>query len=100
MRLVFSGATDGSVAVWDLTGSEAGRRLEPVLALSAVHQSGVNALSVACSGAGRLLLLTGGDDQALRLTLLRVEREGGGLSIGVLADAHLPNAHSSSVKVS
>ena len=50
IELAFSGGTDGSLAVWDLThlpeqpsGSD-GRHLQPELAVPRWHQSGVNAL--------------------------------------------------------
>jgi hypothetical protein len=95
------------MAVWDLSpaalAGAGAAAVAPVLTLPAAHQSGVNALAVACLGAGRLLLLTGGDDQALRLTQLRVSAPqqgiGGLLGIKVVAELHLPNAHASSVKV-
>lgn len=58
--LAFSGATDGSIAIWDLSGAiEAGSwsgarlRLAPMHVLHGLHQSGINALSVATPGASR-----------------------------------------------
>ena len=102
-RLVFSGATDGSLAVWDLSGvalAAAAGQLHPLLAIPGAHQSGVNAISAACSGDGPLLLLSGGDDQALRLTEVRVTEEAGRLSAEVTAGRLFPNCHSSAVKVS
>lgn len=54
--LVFSGGTDGSVAVWCLTSREeaaSGDALAahaPVLTLEGFHQSGVNTMSVASTG--------------------------------------------------
>lgn len=47
-QIVFSGATDGAVAVWDcaahsgIVGDQ-----QPLLALPGMHQSGVNAMSAA-----------------------------------------------------
>ena len=55
-RLAFSGATDGSLAVWDVGSIAAGQQqqqqvVEPLLALPAWHQSGINALHAAvCTG--------------------------------------------------
>lgn len=102
-HLVFSGATDGGIAVWDLSEAATaagGSALQPILALPAAHQSGVNALSVARLGAGALLLVSGGDDQALRLTLLQLRpSEGGRPALEASAEAHVANAHSSAVKV-
>ena len=101
-RLIFSGATDGSLAVWDLSPAAlaaAAGQLQPMLAVPGAHQSGVNDISAACSGNGELLLLSGGDDQALRLTRLRVSGEAGNLSAEVATSRLFPNAHSSAVKV-
>lgn len=81
MTLAFSGATDGGVAVWDLTQLSEGYQpsssplpsLQPVRVLPGLHQSGVNAMSVARdrSKAGRMVQVTGGDDQAIHVTRLQ-----------------------------
>jgi len=49
-HLLFSGATDGAVAVWDCTQqADDIAKKQPLLALPGVHQSGVNAMSAACT---------------------------------------------------
>ena len=98
--LVFSGATDGGIAVWDLSlnahlhaagsGSETIGRgpdrrgggappqaLAPVCTLDGLHQSGVNAMSAAAADGARaggagVVLVTGGDDQAIGVVRLGV----------------------------
>merc|ERR1712086_1203044 len=54
-----TGATDGTVAVWRLTGPA----LETVVPDS--HQSGVNCLSMSCGSDGVVNFVSGGDDQAV-----------------------------------
>ncbi|KAL4446854.1 hypothetical protein ABPG77_008098 [Micractinium sp. CCAP 211/92] len=136
-HIVLSGATDGSVAVWDVTpvataaalatvASAAARaapelagevqeqplaELSPVLVLTGLHQSGVNDVAAVPAGNGRLLLLTGGDDQALCLTMLQLSRApggGGGVAAAtpaelssrcsVLLQLSIPTAHSSAIR--
>lgn len=47
-HIVFSGATDGAVAVWDCAAHlEFVSNQRPLLALPDMHQSGVNAMSAA-----------------------------------------------------
>lgn len=49
-HLVFSGATNGAVAVWDCTQqADDIAEQQPLLALPGVHQSGINAMSAACT---------------------------------------------------
>lgn len=99
LLLGFSGATSGGVAVWDLTAvqpqlplategrssvsgapplgnheiSSQGTPLavQPVAIIAGAHQSGVNALSVAVVGADEVVVVTGGDDQAIHVAWLR-----------------------------
>ncbi len=47
------------------------RSIQPSAVLQGAHQSGVNALSVAAVGTDRVLVLSGGDDQALHAALLK-----------------------------
>lgn len=48
-QLVFSGATDGAVAVWNCGISVSGvDEQQPVLSIPCLHQSGVNAMSAEC----------------------------------------------------
>ena len=116
-----SGATDGTIAMWDLTALSAAHAgasaltsapldLAPVAILTQSHQSGVNcsALTRAPGGVpGRLLLASGGDDQTLRVALLSVARAGitdasaaevATAAVTVLATAAVDYAHSSAIK--
>ena len=116
-----TGATDGTVAAWDLTAvaasiaddanptrrrrrrTRAGPRAGGGLPARA-HQSGVNGLALARApgGApGRLLLATGGDDQTFRVAALRVApRDDGvaGFAVSVLASTATDFAHGSAIK--
>jgi hypothetical protein len=48
-QLVFSGATDGAVAVWNCGNNVSGvDEQHPVLTIPGLHQSGVNAMSAEC----------------------------------------------------
>ena len=49
------------------------RSIRPAAVIRGAHQSGVNALAVAAVGAGRVLVVSGGDDQALHAALLAFE---------------------------
>jgi len=116
-----SGATDGAIAVWDLTALSvahaastvapppAPMELRPVALIPRSHQSGVNSIGVAPAPGGfpgRLLVASGGDDQALRVTLLSVTL--GPLAAGTMAGAEIAVsvaqtlsvdfAHSSAIK--
>ncbi|BDA49006.1 probable WD repeat-containing protein 6 at N-terminal half [Coccomyxa sp. Obi] len=104
-NIIFSGATDGAVAVWDCAAhSDIVGDQQPLLALPDMHQSGVNAMSAAVvatsEGMCRVLLASGGDDQSLRLThfgitwTLTAPRP----AVTVLASVHVPNAHSSALR--
>ena len=111
-----TGATDGTVAAWDLTAVAASiaddanpTRSDSQLAPAGgvfprAHQSGVNGLALARApgGApGRLLLATGGDDQTFRVAALRVApRDDGvaGFAVSVLASAAVDFAHGSAIK--
>ncbi|XP_012690026.2 WD repeat-containing protein 6 [Clupea harengus] len=108
--LVFSGATDGHVCVWDWTSVLAlgeGQRWEgptvPCLSLP-IHQSGVNSLAVweepeVGSHNERLLsVASGGDDGQLSVLLLRVtfpqcQSEGAEISLELLSHWSEPLAH-------
>ena len=50
----------------------AARSILPIAVLHGAHQSGVNALAVTAVDADRVLVLSGGDDQALHAALLEV----------------------------
>jgi WD40 repeat protein len=105
---LFSGATDGTVAVWD--ASPAVRHavaapdeapgvlpeLAPSLVLQHAHQSGVNSLRIACQPAATAdawVLVSGGDDQAVNAVALELTPV-----CRVLAAVRRPGAHASGVK--
>ena len=82
---LFSGATDGTVAVWDVSAvmsaaqaTPAGQaapalpELSPSLLLRNAHQSGVNSLSVARGAADACMLVSGGDDEAVNVIVLEM----------------------------
>jgi hypothetical protein len=71
-HIVCSGATDGSVALWDVTAAAAAwtagaadgdssadgqqqQQVQPLLALEGLHQSGVNGMAVTAAGEGARL---------------------------------------------
>ena len=110
---LFSGATDGTVAVWDVSAAVHAARaapaaqpasalpeLSPSLLLRNVHQSGVNCMSVA-RAPGALargvtdawMLVSGGDDQAVNALVLELTP-----SCRVAAAVRKPGAHASGVK--
>ncbi|XP_062314316.1 WD repeat-containing protein 6 [Osmerus eperlanus] len=112
--LLFSAATDGRVAVWDLSPAassldrypgEAQPAPTPCFTITA-HQSGINALAVwekpgAEPGAGhQVTVASGGDDGQLTVSVLRVQyrqgaTEGGRapLQIQLQAQCCVPAAH-------
>ncbi|KAJ2837720.1 WD repeat-containing protein 6 [Coemansia sp. 'formosensis'] len=59
--LLFSGATNGQLMIWDITGDMADIG-PPVLVCRDLHQSGVNTLDVRKLDESRVLVLSGGDD--------------------------------------
>lgn len=82
--LLFSAATDGKIAVWDLTPATSGPPSDaptpPIPCLSiAAHQSGVNSLAVWPHAQGPLddgclvTVSSGGDDGQLMVSTIRVE---------------------------
>lgn len=113
--LVFSGATDGSIAAWLIShgggmpgphpaaAADALPALEPVLPVPGAHQSGVNGLAVSWwdPSQGLLALVSAGDDQSLVVTQLRCNRgadQGLPLQLEVLSQYRVCNAHSSALK--
>ncbi|ORY90507.1 WD40-repeat-containing domain protein [Syncephalastrum racemosum] len=111
-RILFlTSATDGRIAVWDISedlhqavqdvqGLEADPTMivtkltEPSFAYQA-HQSGINALEVIQSGNGDLLVLSGGEDNAVSAAKLRVQDNGAIVPVG--KPFNVPSAHASSV---
>lgn len=113
VHLAFTGSTDGSVAVWDLTpavlqyrdgstaaAAAAAPTLRPALVLPRAHQSGVNGLSAVALSPGRVLLLTAGDDQALCAGVVQVQVQvcRGGAQCALRCHVSVPNAHASALR--
>lgn len=88
---VTSGATDGGIALWDISSAlqgfgsgESAQQLRPLLALPQVHQSGVNALYLCQTPpfalplgekSVHLSVVSGGDDQAIHITVCCLDPE-------------------------
>ena len=103
-----SGGTDGVVALWDLRAqvADAATRCAterwsppsvnvPALLIPASHQSGVNCLT-AMAAPGGVVVVSGGDDQSLHVTTLRVtDHETGSLAVG--GTRRVESAHTSQV---
>lgn len=111
--IVFTGATDGSIALWDVTSAacdvpdsataKSGQgqhrdaaplaRLRPVWHTDGSHQSGVNAMAAVAVQEGALLI-TGGDDQVLCAKLFARVSDG----MRCVASCTVPCAHASAIK--
>ena len=65
--VMISGATDGTVAVWRLSGDDLSTAQLDTL-VQGCHQSGVNCLSMSCCGS-EIVFASGGDDEAVSLHL-------------------------------
>ncbi|KAI8060142.1 WD40-repeat-containing domain protein [Gongronella butleri] len=105
--LFFTAATDGRVAVWDISSAlfatletmdvlvdpthPSTKFTEPISHFS-VHLSGVNALQVVHWDAQTLLVMTGGEDNAMAATLIDKTT-----CAVVSGPAHVPDAHASSL---
>ncbi|XP_055748766.1 WD repeat-containing protein 6-like [Salvelinus fontinalis] len=89
---LFSAATDGRIAVWDMSTVANSEDRPPTAALAPTspcltvpaHQNGVNTLAVWEEGLGaghtdeaRITLASGGDDGQLSVALIRVQYQGG-----------------------
>ncbi|XP_037334388.2 WD repeat-containing protein 6 [Pungitius pungitius] len=86
-KLLFSAATDGKIAVWDLTdasslwtGASSRGPAAPIPCFSIhAHQSGVNSLAVRADNLGhpedgcRVTVASGGDDGQLTVSMIRVQ---------------------------
>lgn len=69
---LMTGTTDGFVTIWDVSSSLStanASKLDMLVVLQQLHQSGVKALAV-IPGDGHWRLVTGGDDNALILSVL------------------------------
>ncbi|GJC84966.1 regulator of Ty1 transposition protein 10 [Colletotrichum liriopes] len=86
---VVTAATDGCLAVWRSAGAEY------VLRHTArIHQSSIKALDVHSSSADRIVVLTGGDDNALGITTLESSADGG---FAPVARAGVRKAHAAAI---
>ena len=109
---LFSGATDGTIAVWDVSSvvraaqaapasqaASAMPELLPSLLLRNAHQSGVNSLSVARAPVALAcafdawMLVSGGDDEAINAIVLELAP-----TCRVAFAVRKPGAHASGVK--
>ncbi|KAK9710055.1 WD repeat-containing protein 6 [Basidiobolus ranarum] len=102
--LLFSGATDGRVAIWNI--SEVVQRYSNTLVKTEVeklspianfmvHMSGVNCLDVLQEG-DQILVATGGDDNALAVTTLTLANDS--LTFTNTCKNILPPAHASALQ--
>lgn len=74
-----TGGTDGGVAFWRMM--EDASSISPALTFEKVHQSGVNALSIAQTKTeGTFIIVSGGDDQTLRAQEVVVDDSGAALA--------------------
>ncbi|GAA5971549.1 hypothetical protein JCM8115_000809 [Rhodotorula mucilaginosa] len=106
--LLITAASDGLLAVRDLssllphpTSSSSSSTFPTPFFSFRPHPSGINSLSVRVSGQ-RILLATGGDDNALVISTLEVTAGGNGiksnLAIEVVSQSSLAAAHSSTIQ--
>ncbi|KAK1595686.1 WD domain-containing protein [Colletotrichum navitas] len=87
---VVTAATDGCIAVWRSAGAE--YVLQNTVR---VHQSSIKALDIHAPSAGRAVVLTGGDDNALGITTLGLSADGGGFA--PVARAGVRKAHAAAI---
>lgn len=121
--VLFSGATDGSLCVWDMSATigelrsfavqvaSRGSGIEPrpmpepaaLHVFPTAHQCGTNAVSAVClsanEGSVQLLAASGGDDQALSVAWLELVGAGGGdaVSVGRASMSTLPDVASAAL---
>lgn len=102
-----AGATNGSICIFDITHAhdftiishrDKDKTILPLLSLP-VHTSGVNCLDIMVLTEGRLLLITGGDDQSIHVSMLHfyVNLTLHSTEVVLLREISI-NSHSSSVK--
>lgn len=114
-----SAATDGVLAVWDCRGVVHGAEgmvrvsaeqtaadwqppaeLGPALLVPGAHQSGVNCMTALPVGPREVAIVSGGDDQALHVALVRFGDATGGESEAravLVAECRVESAHTSQV---
>ena len=127
LAVAFTGSSDGRIAAWDMATMAGDSRREghgiasllpsddeprapglpsyqPIATIEAAHQSGVNSTSAAFVSDRHVVVVSGGDDQALLCSVVELEVEGGGhhrgcrASCRVLCSFCVPIAHTSSIR--
>uniref|UniRef100_A0A3B4Y7Z8 tRNA (34-2'-O)-methyltransferase regulator WDR6 n=1 Tax=Seriola lalandi dorsalis TaxID=1841481 RepID=A0A3B4Y7Z8_SERLL len=91
-QLLFSAATDGKIAVWDLSDTSSSTDTSPPIPCLdiAAHQSGINSLAVWAEKLGQqgggclVTVASGGDDGQLTVSTVKLRLHG---------HAHIPLAH-------
>lgn len=84
--LLMTGATDGHLALWDITTqlnykSDTPQSLGQVIVKQQLHQSGIKALSLLTQSSDIIEIVTGGDDNALILSNISISTETGEISV-------------------
>lgn len=74
--ILLSAGTDGRLAVWNITSLEEDQSIDP-MASFLVHQSGINCLDCKWVDVDHLLILTGGDDNALICSKFEINIQNG-----------------------
>lgn len=69
--ILLSTGTNGRLAVWNITLLEEDKAIEPMGSYH-IHQSGINSLDCQWVDVNRMLILTGGDDNALICTKVEI----------------------------
>lgn len=91
--ILLSAGTDGRLAVWDITSLEEDKCIDPIGSFP-VHQSGINSLDCKWMGVDLLVILTGGDDNALICTKVEINCQKNLLK---LIDQHKESPHSAQI---
>ena len=92
-RILLSAGTDGRLAVWNITCLQEDESIEPISSM-AIHQSGINSLDCKWLDHHRLIILTGGDDNALICTKVEINCRQGSVQ---LQDQHKYFPHAAQI---
>ncbi|KAG8557299.1 hypothetical protein GDO81_018398 [Engystomops pustulosus] len=106
--MLCSAATDGRIAVWDITGTisladrtlEEGQMDRPLQDLGLVcltisaHQCGINSLGVRMTMDGRYLVASGGDDNSICVCWITLDQDGPGGGVQLLRSVSPAPPHS------
>ena len=74
--ILLSAGTDGRLAVWDVSSVEEDATIDALGSL-AIHQSGINCLDCKWVDVDRLLIVSGGDDNALTCSKMEINCQKG-----------------------